>query len=76
MIDFYRKQNGDKDKEIRTLKKSQKKFAIMEKKLLVKEKAFEYERQDYHNQIIDLDDRVRRLSNLHKQNLDEKQKFK
>jgi hypothetical protein len=33
----------------------------MEKKLLVKEKAFEYERAEYHDQILNLNTRVNAL---------------
>jgi hypothetical protein len=37
----------------------------MEKKLFVKEKAFEYERADYHDQVLYLNDRVQKLSRLY-----------
>lgn len=48
LINYYKKKAETKEKEIKQLKKSQKKFVILEKKLLVKEKAFEGERAFYH----------------------------
>lgn len=35
--------------QITKLEKQREKFAIMEKKILVKEKAFELERKEYHD---------------------------
>ena len=44
--------------QIQELEKKTKKFAIFEKKLLVKEKAFEIERSDYHEKLQFLNDRI------------------
>jgi len=65
LVSFYKDKLEGKEHEIKGLKKSQKKFAILEKKLLVKEKAFEYERADYHEKLLYLDERVKKISKLY-----------
>ncbi|KAL4507089.1 hypothetical protein ABPG72_001882 [Tetrahymena utriculariae] len=65
LVGFYKDKLDQKEKEVKNLKKSQKKFAILEKKLLVKEKAFEYERADYHEKLLYLDERVKKISKLY-----------
>lgn len=64
LLDFYKKKVDVKDKEIKQLKKSQKKFSILEKKLLVKEKAFESERAFYHEQLVANADKVTKLEKV------------
>lgn len=65
LVSYYKEKLETKEKDIKTLKKSQKKFAILEKKLLVKEKAFEYERADNHEKFLFLDDRLKKISRLY-----------
>lgn len=58
LMEEFRKRQDEKDKEIRRLSKNLKKFTIMEKKLLVKEKAFEVERSEYLDRILYLSGRL------------------
>lgn len=65
LVSHYKEKLEEKEGEIKSLKKSQKKFAILEKKLLVKEKAFEYERADCHEKLLYLDERVKKVGKLY-----------
>lgn len=52
LINYYKNQIDNRNKQIKQVQKSQRKFAIQEKKLIVKEKAFEQERSEYHGQVL------------------------
>lgn len=70
MVEYFRRKLDEKDKDIKSLTKNIKKvflfinveFAIVEKKLWVKEKAFEVERADYQDQLLYLNERVSDIS--------------
>ncbi|CAD8176021.1 unnamed protein product [Paramecium pentaurelia] len=58
LMEEFRKKLDEKDKEIKRLSKNLKKFTILEKKLWVKEKAFEVERSEYLDRILYLSGRL------------------
>jgi hypothetical protein len=47
------------------MKRQIRKYNILERQLLVKSKAFECERAEYHEQILNYDQRVTKLSQLY-----------
>ncbi|KRX08469.1 hypothetical protein PPERSA_12950 [Pseudocohnilembus persalinus] len=64
LIDYYKSCLEQKNKKIKEVQKSQRKFAIQEKKLLVKEKAFENERVDYHTLTLKQAQRIEILMKI------------
>jgi len=55
---LYKKKIEEKDVQIAGLKKQLRKYAISEKKVFIKEKAFELERSEYQDRMVYLHDRV------------------
>ena len=54
VLEAYKKKIELKDTEIRRLKKRLRTYTIQEKKILVKEKAFDLERADYFKEMVNL----------------------
>jgi len=61
---LYKKKIEEKDVQIAGLKKQLRKYAISEKKVFIKEKAFELERSEYQDRMVYLHDRVSKLSRI------------
>ena len=57
-LEYYKAQLHNMTKEIAMLKKQNKKQSINERQLLVKFKAFELERAEYHEKIVDQHHRI------------------
>ena len=58
MVEEYKRENENNKKIIAELEQKKKKFSIFEKKLKLKEKAFEVERMETHNKMNDMDERI------------------
>lgn len=52
IVEYYKKQSEEKERTILTMSKNLKKFAIVEKKLNVKDKVFQAERSEYIEQLL------------------------
>jgi hypothetical protein len=60
LVNHYKKKFEEKNNQNLVYKKQIKKYALNEKKIYIKEKAFELERADYKDQLVYLAERVQK----------------
>jgi len=58
ILESYKRLKEEKEIEIRRLKKRLRTYTIQEKRILVKEKAFELERADHFKEIINMKNQI------------------
>lgn len=55
IVQFYKQKTKAKEKEVKNLNKRLRAYTLQEKRVLIKEKAFEMEREDIIKKIINLE---------------------
>lgn len=55
IVDYYKQKTKAKEKEVKNLTKRLRAYTLQEKRILMKEKAFEMEREDILKKVINLE---------------------